>query len=343
MVNWVVCLLTVLMYSSISLAETKTSTHPEPFGIPDWFKNSFLDLSEDNSEAQDEGKHLLVLFTQDFCPYCKALIEKNLTQKKIRDSLDANFDIVHLNMWGDREVFDIHGEPTTEKAIAETLKVQFTPTLIFFDKSGQIALRTNGYLSSTEMLASLEYVSTKEYQKRPILDFLKDKPKRSAQKSLGTQPFLKPSFDQYEVDKPIALIFEQSDCIDCDTLHECVFSKDSFRGQANSFHTVQLDLWSTKTITLPDGRAVPINRMAQQLQINYTPTIVLLDPDFNEVIRAEAQLRSFHIESLFEYVSSGLYNNEPQFQRYIDMRADKLRAEGKAVSILGTDESCNTL
>jgi thioredoxin-related protein len=122
------------MYSSISLAETKTSTHPEPFGIPDWFKNSFLDLSEDNAEAQDEGKHLLVLFTQDFCPYCKALIEKNLTQKKIRDSLDANFDIVHLNMWGDREVFDIHGEPTTEKAIAETLKVQFTPTLIFFDK-----------------------------------------------------------------------------------------------------------------------------------------------------------------------------------------------------------------
>ena len=343
MIRGLVRLLAVLMYTSIAVAETSTASHPEPFGIPDWFKNSFLDLSEDNAEATDEGKHLLVLFTQDFCPYCKALIEKNLTQKKIRESLDANFDIVHLNMWGDREVFDIHGESTTEKAIAKALKVQFTPTLIFFDESGQPALRTNGYLSSTEMLASLEYVSTREYQKRSILEFLRDSPRASARESLGSQPFFQQSFDGYQVGSPIALVFEQTDCIDCDTLHECVFAKDSFREQAELFHTVQLDLWSTKTIALPDGRSIPANRLAQELKISYTPTVVLFNPDFSEVIRAEAQLRSFHVESLFEYVSGGVYATEPQFQRFIDTRADKFREQGKPVSILGTDENCKAL
>jgi thioredoxin-related protein len=342
-VSWLVKLATIFLCSSALAAQTDTPTHPEPFGIPDWFKTSFLDLSEDNAEAQDSGKHLLVLFTQDFCPYCKALIEKNLTQKTIREKLDKDFDIVHLNMWGDREVYDIKGVPTTEKAIAKTLQVQFTPTLIFFDSEGKPALRTNGYISSTEMLASLEFVATEAYRNSSILEFLKDKPRPGAQKSLNEQGFMNRSFDRYKQGAPIALVFEQTDCLDCDQLHECVLSKPSFYEHAEPFYTVQLDLWNMKPITLPSGRVVPVNRLAQELKISYTPTVVLLDPDFNEVIRAEAQLRSFHVESLFEYVSGGAYTEEPQFQRFIDARADSHRAQGKAVSLLGTDAACSSL
>ena len=341
--SWLVKLAAIFLCSSALATQTDTPTHPEPFGIPDWFKASFLDLSEDNAEAQEDGKHLLVLFTQDFCPYCKALIEKNLTQKIIRDKLDKDFDIVHLNMWGDREVYDIKGVPTTEKAIAKTLQVQFTPTLIFFDSEGEPALRTNGYISSTEMLASLEFVATEAYRYSSIVEFLKDKPRPDAQKSLNEQGFLNRSFDLYKSGAPVALVFEQTDCLDCDRLHECVLSKPSFHEQAEPFYTVQLDLWSMKPIILPGGRVVPVNRLAQELKISYTPTVVLLDPDFNEVIRAEAQLRSFHLESLFEYVSERAYSDEPQFQRFIDARADRHRSQGRPVSLLGTDAACNTL
>ena len=77
--------------------------------------------------------------------------------------------------------------------------------------------------------------------------------------------------------------------------------------------------------------------------MTYTPTIILMDPHQTEVIRAEAQLRSFHVESLFDYVSSTTYLKEPQFQRFIDARADKHRAEGRHVSILGDDPNCNSL
>jgi thioredoxin-related protein len=342
-VSWLAKLAAIILCSSALAAQTDNSAHPEPYGIPDWFKESFLDLSEDNAEAQDNGKHLLVLFTQDFCPYCKALIEKNLTQKTIRDKLDKDFDIVHLNMWGDREVYDIKGVPTTEKAIAKSLQVQFTPTLIFLDSDGEPALRTNGYISSTEMLASLEFVATESYRNRTIIEFLKDKPRPIAQNSLNEQGFLNRSFDRYKTGAPVALVFEQTDCLDCDQLHECVLSKSSFHEYAEPFYTVQLDLWSMKPITLPGGRVVAVNRLAEELKISYTPTVVLLDPDFEEVIRAEAQLRSFHVESLFEYVSERAYSEEPQFQRFIDARADRHRSQGKTVSLLGTDAACNTL
>lgn len=341
--SWSLRLALFLVCPFVIAAETDTSAHPEPFGIPDWFKTSFLDLSEDNAEAQSAGKRLLVLFTQDFCPYCKALIEKNLTQKTIRDSLDRGFDIVHLNMWGDREVYDINGQPTTEKVIAESLQVQFTPTLIFFDSKGEVALRTNGYISSTEMLASLEYVATKEYQKTSILEFLKAKPTESARRSLNQQTFLDQSFANYRKGSPLALFFERTDCLDCDQLHECVLSDPSFPKYAEPFYAVQLDLWSMKSLTLPSGRSLPINRFAQELKIKYTPTIVLVDAEFNEVIRAEAQLRSFHVESLFEYVSEEKYLEQPQFQRFIDDRANRHRAQGRTVSLLGTDARCNSL
>jgi hypothetical protein len=46
---------------------------------------------------------------------------------------------------------------------------------------------------------------------------------------------------------------------------------------------------------------------------------------------------------LFDYVSSTTYLKEPQFQRFIDARADKHRAEGRHVSILGDDPICNSL
>ena len=187
-------------------AETDTSAHPEPFGIPDWFKTSFLDLSEDNAEAQSAGKHLLVLFTQDFCPYCKALIEKNLTQKTIRDSLDRGFDIVHLNMWGDREVYDINGQPTTEKAIAESLQVQFTPTLISLTRKARWPFDERLHLVNRD--ASFTRICGNQgISKTSILEFLKAKPTESARRSLNQQTFLDQSFANYRKGSPLALFF----------------------------------------------------------------------------------------------------------------------------------------
>jgi thioredoxin-related protein len=43
-----------------------------------------------------------------------------------------------------------------EKRFAALLKVQFTPTLVFFDEQAQVAHRINGYLPPEKFLAALE-------------------------------------------------------------------------------------------------------------------------------------------------------------------------------------------
>jgi thioredoxin-related protein len=48
---------------------------------PAWFDESFMDFKEDVAAAAKDGKRLMLLFTQNGCPYCNALVERNLSQK----------------------------------------------------------------------------------------------------------------------------------------------------------------------------------------------------------------------------------------------------------------------
>ena len=61
--------------------------------------------------------------------------------------------------------------------------------------------------------------------------------------------------------------------------------------------------------------------------------MVFFDPIGKEVMRIDAQMRTFHIQSVFDYVLSGAYKIELNFQRYISARADKIREKGINVDI----------
>jgi hypothetical protein len=52
-----------------------------------------------------------------------------------------------------------------------------------------------------------------------------------------------------------------------------------------------------------------------------------------EIIRIEAFLKTFHTQSVFDYVLSGGYKTETSFQRYIEHRADQIRNTGKTVDL----------
>ncbi len=52
-----------------------------------------------------------------------------------------------------------------------------------------------------------------------------------------------------------------------------------------------------------------------------------------EVFRVEAYLRPFHLASALEYVASGAYRKEPSFQRFIQARAERMRASGQSVEL----------
>ena len=138
---------------------------------PDWFKASFLDVREDIDEAAVAGKRVMLYFYQDGCPYCAKLLNDNFGNRAIADKARQAFDVIAINMWGDRGVTDLSGEATTEKAFAAALRVQYTPTLLFMDEQGKVILRINGYFAPHKFDVALDFVAGKHEKQGGFREF----------------------------------------------------------------------------------------------------------------------------------------------------------------------------
>ena len=325
-----------------ALADTVGSGATSPKGrflgaketeYPSWFKESFLELSEDVDEAADQGRRVLILFTQDGCPYCHALVDRNLSQKDIEDYVKKHFDVVLINLWGDREVLDVQGRTFTEKQFAAAMKVQFTPTLVFLGESGAPVLRLDGYIPPERFKSALKYVAEKHDAAMRFNDYMAQyAPPPSGGRLIDQDFFRAGPHDLSERRGPVAVFFEQGHCPNCRSLHDGPLSHPKIREIAARMHSIQLDMWSEEPIVTPDGRQLTARAWARELDVKYAPTIVLLD-EGREVIRSEAFFKTFHTQGILEYARSGDYKRHPSFQRWLDVQAEHFREMGRDVDL----------
>ncbi|MCP3869238.1 MAG: thioredoxin fold domain-containing protein [Gammaproteobacteria bacterium] len=302
---------------------------------PGWFQESFLDLREDIAEAASEGRRVVIFFHQDGCPYCNLLVERNLSQKDIQDTMKQKFAVIELNMFGDREVTALDGRLLTEKAFAAGLKVQFTPTLLFFDERGRVVLRLNGYVSPQKFKVALDYVSSHGDNKGSYREYLALNRPPEPEGALAREDFfLSPPFDlSSRRGRPLILLFEQSQCPDCDRLHQEVLSDPEIGALLKRYDAVQLDMWSGTALKTPDGRKLTAREWAGELGVIFAPTFILLGPDGSEIIRSEAVFKRFHTASILDYGLDGHYLRQPNFQRFLSARAEHIREQGRDVDI----------
>jgi len=304
--------------------------------IPGWFKSSFLDIKEDIQEATESGKRVMIYFHQNGCPYCAKLVNDNFTDKETVDYLAKHFDSIDINMWGDRDVTGLDGKSYNEKSYSASLKVWFTPTILFFDEQGKIALRINGYYPKDKLLIALRYVAEKKNTQLSFSDYYTQfSNTKKAGKLISENIFVKPDYNLQKLKqdkKPLAILFEQANCKDCEQLHNVTLQDKDTLDVLKQFNIVQLDRWADTPIIDLDGKPTTAKKLADKLGIAFAPSAILYDKGV-EIIRIEAFLKSFHVQSVFDYVLSGGYKTEPSFQRYIEHRAAAIRKKGKTVNI----------
>jgi len=301
---------------------------------PAWFADSLLFVREDAADAAKAGKRVMLYFGQDGCPYCKQLMEVNLRQARIVEKMQKGFVALAVNIWGDREVTWSDGRAMSEKQLAAALKVQFTPTLLFLDEKGGIALRVNGYLPPERFEAALDYVSGKMEGKLAFADFRTTAQAGSAK--LNEQLFfMKPPYDlrRKPGGKPLAVLFETPHCAGCDELHREGFRRKEVLNRLKKFDVVRLSSLSNDMVIAPGGQQVRAAAWASSLKLTYVPTMIFFDDGGREVFRIEAYLRPFHLAGSLEYVASGAYRTEPSFQRFLQAEAERQRARGEAVDL----------
>jgi thioredoxin-related protein len=305
---------------------------------PDWFKDSFLEFEEDVAEAAAENRRVMLYFHQEGCPYCAQLIEENFTDPEIKSYLLKHFDGISLNLWGDREVVSVGGRDFTEKTFAAAFKVQYTPTLIFLDESGKVALRLNGYYPPEDFRAALTYVAQKQEVQMSFAQFRQKQHETTAGDLLHEDFFIANTNLSVVLRNsiaPLAVYFEAPNCRECETMHRRILSDAPTRQLVQQVNNVQLNIASSQPLTTPDGRQTSAKNWAQELDIAYTPSVVFFDSGGKEVMRIDAFLKTFHFQSVYAYVLEKAYLETPEFQRYISARADHIREAGFATDIWG--------
>jgi len=334
-----VLLLTLLTGAGACANEKGRFLGAEESEPPAWFRQSFLDFDEDVREAATNHKRVMLYFHQANCPYCSLLVKENFTRPDIVAAMQKNLESIAVNMWGDREVIAADGKHYTEKSLAATLKVNYTPTLIFLDEQGDIALRLNGYYPPERFQLALDYVTGHKEKELSFHEYLASR-MTDAKATGGLHPepfFLPPPYalarDRLSASRPLAVFFEQADCTDCNRLHEQILADPDTRALVEQFESVQLDMAANTPVITPGGQRTTASAWAGDLNLGYAPSIVFFDRQGKEVMRIDAFLKTFHVQSVFDYVLQEAYLREPSFQRFISERAGRLRDKGIDVDI----------
>lgn len=310
----------------------------DPIEVPSWFSETFLDFREDVRDAAKDGRRVMVYFGQDGCPYCKALMKVNFGNEELAAFTRRHFVAVALNLWGDRETTWVDGRSMPEKALARALNVQFTPTLLFLDEKGGVALRLNGYQPPDRFRVALEYVAGRHERRVAYADYVARETAARREARRAAEPFIEPGpVDMPRLlarkDKPVLLLVERSGCAECEEMHREGLKRPEVRELLSRFRVVAIDADGDGKVTTPKGEASTERRWARALQVAFTPTLVFLDREGREVFRADGYLKPFHLASTLDYVASGAYRDEPNFQRFIQKRADAQRARGGSVDL----------
>lgn len=112
------------------------------------------------ASASRKNKGVALVFEQKVCADCIELHEKNFSNASLIGALTKHFEVVRLDIWGKRGLRDFYGRASSERQLANTLSVRYTPSIIFFDQEGMEILRLESYLTPEHFRDLITFVTT---------------------------------------------------------------------------------------------------------------------------------------------------------------------------------------
>lgn len=301
------------------------TTHSLALGSQPFFKTSFLNLKTDLTEALKANRTLMVIYEQEGCVYCAEMHKVNFADKETVDLLTKHFDVVQLDIWGNREVSDFSGNKLTEKQLARNLKIQLSPMVSFFGPGGKEVFRIAGYYKPQLFKTALKYVAEDSYVQMSFRDYAQRHAPEPLKKGLIDEPIftktadLKMTMAQAAAkNKGVALLFEQEQCESCVELHEKTLADArAVEKLSKKFEIVRVDLWGKRSILGPDGKQTTESELGQAMDVRYTPTIIFFDKARKEIFRYESYRKPEHFLVLLNYLTGDGYLKYTSFQDWL--------------------------
>ncbi len=298
--------------------------------VPAWFKDSFLEIDEDVEEAADADKHVLLFFKFNGCPYCDRMLSEIFESEPHKSFIQKHFDVIAINIKGDQDIALNEEVSLTEKELSEKLNVWATPGIIFLNQDNKSVVRVDGYRAPARFKHIMEYVSSKAYETQKLSAYLEHNLSKTVY-SLRADPMFKDISDLSSVKGPLALIFEDTRCSDCEEFHDIQLANPDVRKEMSVFTVVRLDAESDTPVVDVEGNRTTAKALAKALSMTYRPGVVLYD-DGNLLHRYDSLLYSFHFKEGFRWIGSGAYKTE-DLATYSARRTEELLAAGININL----------
>ena len=299
------------------------------YDLPGWFKKSFLVLGEDVQEAKAQGRHVLLFLHLAECPYCARQLDENFRSGDTKIFAEKHFDVIAIDIRGGNTVEWFDGMSYTEQALAAKLKVIATPTMLFFDHRGKTVLRLNGYRQPRSLRQALDYVHRKQYRLQSLASFVEQQ-KQNPVYGFRQDPRFSNISNFKGYSQPLAVIFEDQDCVDCDEFHSKVLDHADVQPELAKFKVVRLDAYSTSPIVDFDGRKTSPREWAERLNVVYRPGVVFFN-EGKERVRMDGMQYHYHFKELLRYVSGKHYRRHASFSSYNAARREELLQQGAVI------------
>jgi len=301
--------------------------------LPEWFKDSFLDIAEDVEEAKDEDKHLMLYMHLSGCPYCYKMIEEGFKDSTNTQIIKDNFDVVAINIRGNKEISLSEDLTMTEAEVRDHYKVSFTPTIVFLDQNNQLVYKVNGYRSAQNFKHALDFVSSRSYQQMSLNEFISNQDRRKRYTLRAHDGFQDITDLSSNREKPLLVLFEDQYCVFCDRLHDGHLKNPDILKELALFDVVRLDAESDKTIIDVDGNKTTPKEYVNKLGLNYRPGIIMFDQG-KEVLRIDALLYSYHFAGHLRYIGERHYKQYPEgVFDYLRVYRQKILDSGQDIDI----------
>lgn len=322
---------TLLAPASGSSAERGKLTGGLRYEIPGWFKQSFLELAEDASEAAESGRHAMLFIHSDECPYCAALLQESLIESAYAAWFRQRFDAIAINTRGAREVAFDADTVVSERELVQLLKVRQTPTVIFLDGDNNSVLRVAGYRTPTEFERILEFVDSRAYRTTDLASFVAraDRPRRYTPRQ---HPAFQPLDDLSRTGKPLLVILEDAWCDACDLLHNTLLADPEVNALLAELRVVRLDAESDAVLVDPEGQRTTPRAWSRALGIHARPGLLLFDGP-RELARIEGVLRHFHFTTALRYAAERRFTEYPTLRDFARAHREALLRSGAVIDM----------
>ena len=325
-------LIAVLLGSSGSsaAAERGTITGGVAHEAPDWFKESFLEIADDVDEATDAGKHVLLFFQLNGCPYCDRMLEEAFEAEPFTTYIQQHFDSIAINVGGDRDIAFNDEISVTEKELSDILKVSATPAILFLDEENKTVVRVNGYRAPERFKQILEFVATKSYQTTKLSDYMQARLDKNVYQ-LRDNPLFSDITDLSSVEGPLMLIFEDGSCYDCIEFQDGVLGHELVRKEIEPYTIVRLDADSNEKIIDVMGNETTPAALAREHEVIYRPGVLVIDE--GQIVRRHDSLTfPHHFKESMRFVAGGFYK-KIDYQTYSQQRTEELLNAGITIDL----------